>query len=176
MIRASQILFWFGLIIAASVALYHTSDRVQELDKQLRDINGAIEAEQQSIHVLKAEWVYLANPARVEAEAKKHLTLRPTPPKEVISLAALDDTLPTRAEAMGSAAISSTPIASVEASYVPEPPPLPARKTAAAVAPDHSHINNRMMIGNKPTRTASVAPVAPGDPIGALINQLGPRR
>ena len=96
MIRASQILFWFGLSIAASLALYHTSDRVQELDRQLHDINVSIEAEQQSIHVLKAEWVYLANPARVEAETKKHLALRPTAPKQVIGSPISAMPLPTR--------------------------------------------------------------------------------
>jgi cell division protein FtsL len=169
MIRASQILFWFGLSIAASLALYHTSDRTRELESQLRTLDAAIDNERENIHVLKAEWVYLANPARVEAEAKKHLALRPTPPKDVISLAALNDVLPTRAEAMGSVTVSSAPIANVEASYIPEPPPLPARKTASA---DHGHINNRMTIGSKPTRTASAAP---GDQIGGLINRLGTR-
>jgi hypothetical protein len=168
MIRASQILFWFGLSIAASLALYHTSDRTRELDHQLRDIDAAIEGERESIHVLNAEWVYLANPARVEAETKKHLALRPTAPKQVIALADLDDALPTRAQAMESVAVSSTPIASVEASAIPEPPPMPARKIAAAA--DRGHINNRMAIGNKPTRTASAAA---HDQIGTLINQLG---
>ena len=170
MIRASQILFWFGLSIAASLALYHTSDRTRDLENQLRNLDVAIDNEHENIHVLDAEWVYLANPARVEAEAKKHLALRPTPPKDVILLTALDDALPTHAERMGSASISSTPIASVEASYIPEPPPLPARKIAAIA--DYGHINNRMMIGSKPTRTANAAAA---DQIGTLINRLGPR-
>ncbi len=99
MIRASQVLFWFGLSLAAVTALYHTSDRTRELDRQLRTINAAIDNEEQNLHVLKAEWVFLSNPTRVEAEAKKHLALRPTEPDQVIQLAGLDDALPTREEA-----------------------------------------------------------------------------
>src|SRR5271170_3200947 len=103
MIRASQILFWFGLSIAASIALYHTSDRTRELDRELRAANAAIEAEQQKIHVLRAEWAFLANPQRIEAEAKKFLTaLRPTVPRQVIDLADLDEALPTLKEKMAS--------------------------------------------------------------------------
>ena len=56
MIRTPSILFWFGLIIAASIALYRTSDRVQELNTQLHTLDASIDSEQESIHVLKAEW------------------------------------------------------------------------------------------------------------------------
>lgn len=166
MIRASQILFWFGLSIAASLALYHTSDRTREFEHQLRNIDAAIDAEHESIHVLKAEWVYLANPARVEAETKKHLALKPTAPKQVIGLGAIGDALPTTGEAVEQVTVSATPIASVE-TYV-TPPPLPPQKIAAAAA-DHSHINSHMVFG-KPARTASAQP---SDQIGSLISTLG---
>ena len=168
MIRASQILFWFSLSIAASLMLYHTSDRTRELEHQLRTINAAIEAEEDGLHVLKAEWVYLANPARVEAETKKHLALRATVPKQVIGLNGLDDELPTRMEAMESITVSNTPIASVsvKASLKPSEPP-PTRKVASL---DRSHINNRMMIGHTVTKTASAQT---HDQIGSFISGLG---
>ena len=164
MIRASSVLFWFGLIIAASLVLYHTSDRVRGLDRQLRTLNGAIEAEQKNIHVLKAEWVYLANPARIEAAAKRHLALRPTTPQQVIQLSDLDDTLPTRSQAMASVAVTSTPIASLKTSLaMPAPANAPKIKLVSSVG----HINDHM----KMQRTAS-ADVA--DPIRNLIETTAP--
>jgi len=163
MIRASSVLFWFGLIIAASLVLYHTSDRVRGLDHQLRALSASIEAEQKNIHVLKAEWVYLANPARIEATAKRHLALRPTSPQQVISLADLDDMLPTRTQAMASVAVSSTPIASLKTSLTM---PAPATAHRVKLAAADGHINDHMKI----QRTAS-AEVA--DPIRNLIETSG---
>ena len=85
MIRASSTLFWFGLAIIASLWFYRTTDNVLALEHQLRSINTATENEQQSIHVLKAEWVYLANPARIEAEARKHLAPAPAA-RQIVAL------------------------------------------------------------------------------------------
>lgn len=174
MIRTSSVLFWFSLIIIASLALYRTSDRVHELNTQLRQVNADIESEQQSIHVLKAEWVYLANPARVEAAAHKHLTLRPTSPQQVTDLSSLSEVLPTRSEAMASVAISGTPIANIRSNMEP----MPTRPTTVAVVVKHAapialasvdagHINDHMIM----QRTASAAPTP--DSIGTLITELG---
>jgi cell division protein FtsL len=175
MIRTSSVLFWFGLVIIASLALYRTSDRVHELNARLREVNTAIENEQQSIHVLKAEWVYLANPARVEAAAHKHLALRPTSPQQVTELSSLSEVLPTRSEAMASVAISGTPIANIKSSLEP----MPTRVATIAVGAKHAkapitvasadtgHINDHMIM----QRTASAAPSP--DSIGNLITELG---
>lgn len=80
------IFVWFGLVLIASVGLYRTSDRVRHLDFELRQINASIESEHQRLHVLKTEWTYLSNPARLEAAAKKHLALRPTALQQITSL------------------------------------------------------------------------------------------
>jgi hypothetical protein len=167
MIRASSILFWFGLIIITSLVLYRTSDRVHALDMQLRDLNASIESEQQSIHVLKAEWVYLANPARVEAEARKHLATRATSPTQVISMKALDDALPTRAEAAESVAVTTPPIATVKTTLALAP--RPAAKPKIVAAANDTHINDRMIIQH----TASVQ-ATPGS-IDSLLAELGSR-
>lgn len=169
MIRSSSILFWFGMVIIASLALYHTSDRVHELDQQLRTLNTSINAEQQSIHVLKAEWVYLANPARIEATAHKHLTLRPTAPQQIAQMSDLAEILPTRAEAMAAVAITGTPIANIRTSLASLQPQHSTtsnhRTTLASI--DTGHINDRMIM----QRTASAETSA--DSIGTLLNQLG---
>ena len=160
MIRASSILFWFSLTIIASVGLYHTSYRVHDLSQQLHDLNASIEQEQLNIHVLKAEWVYLANPTRIEQAARKYLALHPTNLRQVARIDNLPELAPTRAEATATVTISGTPIASVKTT-------LPAQMVAhnevrsdakrhAAADDDHNHINTHMVMQH----TASVTPLA----------------
>ncbi len=124
MTRTPSILFWFGLIIIASVALYRTSDRVQELNHQLHELNASIDNEQQSIHVLKAEWAYLSSPARIENSAKKYLALRPTAPKQIASLENLPEILPVRGKTVASAGSAASPIATIKTANSPRRPCL----------------------------------------------------
>jgi len=170
MIRTSSVLFWFGLSIVASLAFYRTTDKVQLLEQQLRDLNSSIEAEQKTIHVLKAEWVYLANPARVEAEAHKHLALRPTVPQQVARMEDLAELLPTRDEAMTSVAVNSTPLATIKTSLAAPGQHVAAHKPAkpamAVASVDTGHINEHMILQH------NAAPSSP-DTIGTLINELG---
>ncbi|MDD3183286.1 MAG: hypothetical protein PHD48_10865 [Alphaproteobacteria bacterium] len=98
MTRASTTLIWFSLTLFVSLGLYHTSYRVEELDRQLRGLNTEIEAEQRNLHVLKAEWVYLANPSRIEDAARKHLDLKPTLPRQVTGMNKISRLIPTHAE------------------------------------------------------------------------------
>lgn len=178
MTRTPSILFWFSLIIVASLGLYRTSDRVQELDRQLREINASINAEKQSIHVLKAEWVYLANPARIEAASRKHLSLRPTAPQQVATMDTLSEVLPTRAEAMSTVAVNATPIANIRTTLAAAPPLSTTvvmsrgSKDKQMAAADTGHLRDHMIMVQ---RTASAAPL-PGDSIGALIGELNAGR
>jgi hypothetical protein len=171
----SSVLFWFGLTIAASLVLYHTSDRVNALDGKLSALNAQIETEQQSLHVLKAEWVYLANPARVDAAARRHLSLVPTEPRRVVAMKDIGSLLPLRDGVEPSPQIEQADGA---------PPASPAKY--AEIAPIHvapaktghviaalgssNHINERMMMPH----TAAVQ--ASTDSIGALIGSLSLRQ
>ena len=189
MTRTTSLLFLIGLVIAASLALYRTSNQVQELDHQLHGLNAAIEGERQNLHVLKAEWVYLANPARVEAAARKHLDLRPTAPKQIATLGAIGDVLPARAAEPGATAattVTAKPLASIRATLKTTIAALPALpgKTAAAVvafvrhkpatpnvtvasiAPETGYLTDHMAI----QRTASAQPLPNG--IGAMLERL----
>lgn len=189
MIRTSSILFWFSLVIIASLGLYRTSNRVQELDQQLRATNAAIDAEKQSLHVLKAEWVYLSNPARIEAAARRHLALRPTAPAQVATLDTLSEVVPTRAEAMATMAVNATPMANVKTTLAARVAPQPlavahavraakAKPTVLAAkqpeteqktaANESGYVRDHMIMVQ---HTASAAPL-PGDRIGALITEL----
>ena len=174
MTRTPSLLFWFGLIITASIALYHTSDRVQELNRQLHALNAQIDTEQQNIHVLNAEWAYLASPERVQAAAKKFLALRPTAAKQIVAMNDLDETLAERHHrtiAQASLAVAEAPpVASIKTSYVVPAPhvlSLPRHKSSAVAtaATDTEHVNDHVTI----RRTASVQTQ---DSIGSLITQL----
>jgi hypothetical protein len=172
MIRTSSILFWFCLAIAASIAFYQTTDNVQALEQKLRALNASIESEQQNIHVLNAEWVYLTSPQRVEAESRRFLTaLRPTAPQQVARMNEMAELLPTRAEVMTSVAVNATPIGNVHSSLVaPTPRHVTARKTKGVMnvaSADTGHINDRMIIQH------AASPPASPDAIGSLINELG---
>lgn len=136
MSRASTILFWFSLTIFVSLGLYHTSYRVEELGRQLRALNAQIEAEQRNIHVLKAEWVYLANPARIETAARKHLALQPTAPQQVAKLTRLSSVLPTRTEL--AAAAGKKAVASLE--------PRPVARTPKSTPGEAGRVNTHMVI------------------------------
>jgi hypothetical protein len=167
----SSLLTWLGLTIAASLMLYHTSDRVNELDQQLRDLNGQIEAEHQSLHVLRAEWVYLANPTRIEEEAKRHLDLQPTLPRHVAVLRDIGDFLPV--------SHGLEPVQPAQLAEVAPPAPHPAPVVVAALPLIHSkhdrlvaalnagHVNDHMIIQHSAMVEAST------DSIGALIGELG---
>jgi len=172
MIRSySSLLTWLGLTIAASLALYHTSDRVNALDQQLRSLNAQIESEQESMHVLKAEWVYLANPARVETEVKGHLNLQPTDTRRVAALQNIGDLLPLHDGVEPAPQIQT-------AQTAPAPRKIPAHPVVQAAIPhtkydrviaslNAGHINDHVMMQHS-------APVeAAPDKIGALIGTLG---
>jgi cell division protein FtsL len=174
MIRSySSLLFWLGLTIAASLMLYHTSDRVTELDQQLRSLNNQISAEQESIHVLKAEWVYLANPARIEAEAQHYLGLHPTAPQRVASLKNMSTLLPVRTDVV--------PVPAVQTAQADADSYEPAQAETETTAPTHSprdrvvalnsaHINNHMIMQHK---SNAMTVEASTDSIGTLIGTLG---
>ena len=148
MTRASTTLFWFSLTIFVSLGLYHTSYRVEELGRQLRTFNTDIEAEQRALHVLKAEWVFLSNPARIEEAARKHLDLKPTTPQQLTRLEKLSSVLPSRSEKMARAAMTAKAVASA--------PPRPAALNPKVAAEETGRLNTHMIM----QKTAAVQDLA----------------
>lgn len=160
--RALTTLIWFSLTLFVSLGLYHTSYRVEELDRQLRGLNSEIEAEQRNLHVLKAEWVYLANPARIEEAARKHLDLKPTAPQQVTGMNKISRLVPTQAEVVAQAQTQARTPRAV-ASATPRPaahrPKMASEETgrlnshlvfqAAATAQDLSASNSLRLVDDK---------------------------
>ena len=125
MIRPATV-FWIALAGCVGYGLYHLQNQVQALEDELFRVNRTILAEQESIHVLRAEWSYLNPPARLQALASRHLDLQPTKPSQLGTIASLPP-LPAQAPVPpGPPALAALP---------PPPPPAPlaAPRVAAAV-------------------------------------------
>lgn len=101
-------IIWLVLAAVASVVLFHTSYRVQELDLRLAALNREIIREQEAIQVLKAEWSFLNDPIRIERLARDYTPLGPSGPAQIIASV---EQIPFRApEAEGPALVSATPV------------------------------------------------------------------
>ena len=122
MIRPAT-LFWIVLAGCVGFGLYHLKNEVQAQEDELFRVNRTILAEQEAIHVLRAEWSYLNQPARLQALASRHLDLGPTKPAQLGTIASLP--LPHEASAPALAAAPPSPAA-------PHPP---APRVAAAALP-----------------------------------------
>jgi cell division protein FtsL len=88
MIRPTTVL-WMGLAGAVGFGLFQLKHEVQALEDEMFRLNRNIVAEQQAIHVLKAEWSYINQPQRLQALAARHLDLLPMKPAQLGGLADL---------------------------------------------------------------------------------------
>jgi hypothetical protein len=70
-------LFWILLGLSGGVGLYLLKHEVQTMESRLADTRRQTYADQQSIHVLKAEWTYLNEPARLKNLAERYLAMEP---------------------------------------------------------------------------------------------------
>jgi len=88
------VLVWLAAIMVAALGLFHVKYEVQRLEEELGLEQQSILERQEAIHILKAEWSYLNQPARLSDLAKRHLGLAPMVGTQVVRL----DDLPQRAE------------------------------------------------------------------------------
>ena len=88
MLRKTDFL-WISLAAFAGVALFHTSYRVQSLKDEKITLERQIAAEQDGIQVLKAEWSFLNDPARLEQLAAAYLSLKPITATQIAGFDAL---------------------------------------------------------------------------------------
>lgn len=171
-------IFWFVLAGTASGILFHTSYRVQELEEDLARLNREIIQEQEATQVLKAEWSYLNDPARLEALAQKYTVLGPT---EAVQLAAGFDALPARSEA-GPLLASVSPLPGRKPGAVVPASSRPNRAPAVTVAPAimDEETTNPLDTASADAPTGQVAAV-PGTAAdqsgnGVVFATLGARR
>lgn len=70
-------LMWVGLAAGVATGLFQIKYEVQALESRLARINRAVIADQQAIHVLKAEWTLLNRPGELAKRAAGNLELKP---------------------------------------------------------------------------------------------------
>ncbi|WP_040565990.1 cell division protein FtsL [Magnetospirillum molischianum] len=86
---------WIGLAACIGVGLFLIKHEVKDQERRLNALNTEIRSNQESVHVLRAEWAYLNDPTRLRALAERHLGMRPVQPTQMASLdVVLRDGLP----------------------------------------------------------------------------------
>lgn len=88
MIRPTT-LAMFALAAGAGGLLFQVSFQVSALEDRLVTLNRTIVDNQESIHVLRAEWSYLNQPSQLAALAQRHLDLEPMKTAQIQSIADL---------------------------------------------------------------------------------------
>lgn len=83
LIRATALLFLSGLL---SMTLFTLKYEVQTQENRLVEVNRSIQGNQESLHLLAAEWAHLNDPARLRALSSTYLELQPASPDQVITL------------------------------------------------------------------------------------------
>lgn len=81
-------------IFAASVtvfSLYNLKYKVQELENELSSINQKIAVEQETLHILNAEWAHLNNPLRLSEINEKTLKLKNLHNKHIVEFSQLKE-------------------------------------------------------------------------------------
>jgi cell division protein FtsL len=87
-------LLWLALAIVAGAGLFHVSYRVQSLEEELTQVNRDILREQETIHLLHAEWSYLNEPTRLAELTRRHLALAPLSSTQMVRIEDLPLRLP----------------------------------------------------------------------------------
>lgn len=114
-----------GLVLLAVVTagLYGIAQRVQHLEREAARLERAIAREQNAIRVLRAEWAYLTEPARLQELSARFLDLAPVPARQMASLSELPGPM------LGFAAFDpyASSYASPDGGLVPRPAVLDGR-------------------------------------------------
>jgi hypothetical protein len=114
MIRLGTVL-WLVLVAFVGFGMFKVKYEVMDLEDALARTNRAIVADQDAIHVLKAEWAFLSQPSRLAELSKRHLDLVPLGAAQLGQVSAI----PLRPGAMPVAVAAAPP---------PAAPPVPASK------------------------------------------------
>lgn len=138
MMRGMTIL-WTVLALCVGVGLFLLKYEVQSLEEKLARLNGEIRHNQESIHILKAEWSYLNDPERLRELNERHLSLKAFRPDQIVSIAELPMATPKPEAPSEPAPTTSEPPARVMVD-APQPAkpvvaPKPPIKTLEAKAP-----------------------------------------
>lgn len=166
---------WTLLAMSVGVVLFVVKYEVKDLERRLADLNTEIHRNQESIHVLRAEWSFLNDPGRLRAQAEKHLAMKPLTPAQVATLDSLPANgipavggvyaavSPARLSApLPPAAKPADPAARSKTGEATKAPPPPTRSAPSALAQASPQVPTVKPLAPPPAKTAAPAPaVAP---------------
>lgn len=90
MIRRALLLTLFFVLASAAMSTFFISESVIEKQSELAALKKQVNAEEDRLAVLQAEWVYLTAPRRLEALAAQHLPhLRPSSGAQITTISAV---------------------------------------------------------------------------------------
>ena len=78
-----------ALFAAMATGMFVIKNRVIALENDLERINAKIREDQNALHVLKAEWTYLNDPARIRNLSENHIHMKPLRGEQIISFSAI---------------------------------------------------------------------------------------
>ncbi len=114
-----SILFWLVVVAGAGGWLYNIKYKVIGLEDQIAAFDREMQADQDAIQILDAEWSHLNSPERLEDLIARHLEMEPVTAADMVTLASLPMADPNRA---GPSLGNTTPGAGA---LSPDAPPLP---------------------------------------------------
>lgn len=83
--------FLFFMAACVGFALFQVKHEVIDIERDLTLAMREISKEEESIHILKAEWSYLNEPQRLQALADKYLDVQPMETGQMVTLTRVMD-------------------------------------------------------------------------------------
>ena len=82
-------LFLISFFAAMVTGMFVINHQVIALENNLDRINAKIREDQNALHVLKAEWTHLNDPARIRHLSENHIHMKPVRGEQIISFSAI---------------------------------------------------------------------------------------
>lgn len=88
-VKAAIYALWFLFTLVIGSYYFVLTNNVQNLERELAQINNDIKNDIRDIHVLEADWSELNNPERLQKLAGKYISLDFIKPEQIINYSAL---------------------------------------------------------------------------------------
>lgn len=82
----SSALYIVVFVTAAIFGLNHFKFEVREVKNEVKQLERELKKEQNSLHVLEAEWAYLNRPERLQRLSQKYFTLVPLSGTQLVTM------------------------------------------------------------------------------------------
>ena len=116
-------LIWMFLATAAGIGLFVLKYKVKSMEGQLAAIHGKTLENLEAVHVLKAEWSYLNQPARLEDLGRRLLNLEPVKATQTIDI----EDIPFRPVGASNGEVRNSSLTNVHPPAADQVPPLFAK-------------------------------------------------